>query len=162
MEQRFNALNAHTEGREVSGYVALWDKISNVQGVGKEAFAKDSLLFNEPVSLYWQHDRRNVLGSSKAKTLTLENRPDGLFAKAVLPKSATREIEAIKRGDIQGFSAGMVVADDDWSSGHRTINKARLFELSLVDKPAHKGTEVKLRNQNPKPHWTNLILEYKL
>ena len=164
MEKRFTPADAPT-GRELSGYCIKWNQPSNIRGVGAEIFAKDSLeVPPEGCSLYYQHKRENLLGSTKSGTLKLFPDDVGLRFVATLPVSAKKEAEAVRRGDIAGMSFGFSAKDEDRTiPGMRKILKATLHECSLVDKPAHSSTEIKIRSkQEDKRSWTDLILEYPL
>ena len=159
MEKRFVAVEG--SGRKVSGYACLWDAVSNIEGVGPECFAKNSLQPDKSgVSLYWMHDRKNLLGNTRSGTMKVIPDEKGLFVEATLPESRKDILESVKRKDCQGFSVGFVARDEDRSLGKRRITKADLFEVSLVDRPSHQGTDVKLRSkQHRQKRWTDLILE---
>ena len=147
--------------RQITGHAVYWDRVSHIKGVGPEMFTRGSLkLPDSGCSLYFQHDKKNLLANSKAGTLKLWEDDLGLAYEATLPKSATRVIESVQRKDCQGVSVGFVCEDEDRSFGQRKIKKAQLFELSLVDKPSH-ATSIKLRSRQDRPKkWTDLILEY--
>ena len=159
MERRFS--NLSTAGRELSGYAVLWGVPSEIPGIGPELFKPDSLKASKAgVSLYFQHDKRNLLANTKAGTLKLEPDDKGLKYTALLPKSAEAITEACQRRDVQGVSVGFLCEKDDRREGKRAIEQAELIELSLVDKPAHK-TSLKLRSKAPKrPHWSKLLWEF--
>ena len=158
MEQRYLPSQSHAEGK-IEGYACKWGHVANVPGIGPETFEKNSLDFSEGVSLYFQHDKKNLLANSKSGTLKLFHDDVGLKYEATLPKSATRVLESVQRKDVQGVSVGFVCMDEDRQPHKRRIKKAKLFELSLVDKPAHQTT-LKLRSKSDRPRWTDLILEY--
>ena len=92
------------------------------------------------VSLYFQHDKNNLLGNTKSGTLKLSSDSQGLKYEARLPDFARDKKELIERGDLTGVSIGFFPEKDKWNGTSRRIEKARLFEISLVDKPAHKTT----------------------
>ena len=161
MEQRFSPLQGNT-GRTISGYAVKWGIPSNINGIGPEVFAKDSLVVDQAgCSLYFQHDKKRLLANSKSETLKLTKDDVGLRYECTLPQSAPDVIEACQRKDAQGVSVGFICEDEDRRFSQRKILRGRLVELSIVDKPAHK-TSLKLRSQKHKQKkWTDLILEYK-
>ena len=72
MEQRFSPLQAQTDGRRVFGHAILWGVPSNVVGVGPELFEKGSLQIpSSGCSLYFQHDRTNLLANTKSGTMKI-------------------------------------------------------------------------------------------
>ncbi len=93
------------------------------------------------VKMLWSHDEREVLGSTKAKTLLLESRIDGLYYSCQVPASASGRFETIQRGDMTGCSFGFVAEADTWdhktTPPTRTLTAARLLELSPCAFPAY-------------------------
>jgi HK97 family phage prohead protease len=94
----------------------------------------------------WNHDSGEILGSTRAKTLTLTEDANGLRVDGVLPLTSRGKDAAflLKRGDIDSMSFGFSVptGGDAWSSdgSERTLNSVRLFEVSLVGSPAYTAT----------------------
>lgn len=159
MEQRFTP-SQYCEGK-ISGYACKWSHPSNILGIGPEVFETNSLTIpKEGVSLYFQHDKKRLLGQTKSGTLKLTNDKIGLKYEATLPKSAQDVIEACQRGDAQGVSLGFSSLDEDRSLGTRRIKKGVVYELSIVDRPQHETT-LKIRSKQRKQRWTDLILEYQ-
>ena len=130
----------------IEGYALLWNEAARIPAQGLEEFTKDSIKFDD-VTLRWMHDDKSCIGNTASGTLTLESDNKGLKYKARLPKSRPDIIESVERGDVQGVSVGFRCLEDDIINNVRTINKANLIELSLVDKPAHKTT-MSMRNKS--------------
>lgn len=161
MERRFLKRNM-TPSKEkegvIEGYAVYWDRESDIGGF-MEKFARDSLMESEDgVSLYFQHDKKKLLANTKSGTLKFMPDDQGMRYEAKLPESAKDIKELVDRQDIQGVSVGMVVEDDDYMGMNRTIHKAELFELSLVDKPAHETSLSMRGKQKRRPHWSTLII----
>ena len=162
MERRFNSLELREEKGIVSGYALLWDEPSKIENFS-ERFLRDSISEHESgVSFYFQHNKEGLLGNTLSKTLRVTSDERGLKYSIKLPDTSLgRDVrELIKRGDLQGVSVGFISEKENFTGNERTISKATLFEISLVDKPAHKTT-ISLRNKKPKrrKHWTSLLIE---
>ena len=158
IEKRFNTI-AHNEGI-VEGYAVKWNKPALIPQLGtKEQFERGSLKAPRPVTLLSQHDNSIVLGSTKSKTLELEEDDIGLKFKCQLPASAVATREALSRGDLSGASIGFHCHKDDRSSGVRKITKADLSEISLVTDPAHDSPIVyrSAGYKKTKRKWTDLL-----
>lgn len=160
MEKRFIQLQsrAATEGI-ISGYAVLWNEPSDI-GSFSEKFLPDSLKPDKAgVSLYFQHDKNNLLANSRAGTLSLISDLKGLRYQAELPSFAADKKELIKRGDIGGVSVSFVPEKDNWNGDNRTIVSAILYEISLTDKPAHKTTlDMRGHRLGKKYRWNKLII----
>ena len=156
-----SVIEAKPEGI-ISGYAVLWDKPALVNGFN-ESYKRDSIKpHNSGVSLYFQHDKNNLLANSKAGTLRLNSDDKGLFYEANLPNFASDKKELIQRGDLQGVSIGFFCEKDTIKGDNRVIEKAEVFELSLVDKPALQ-TSLSMRDnlterQKKIYRWNKLII----
>jgi HK97 family phage prohead protease len=86
------------------------------------------------IRAYVNHDDTMLLGSTRAKTLRIEDRAEGGYVEIDLPDTtAGRDIRAlVARGDITGMSFGFSTVKDSWSSdgGERTLLEVRLHEVS--------------------------------
>ena len=160
-EKRYSSLESE-EGK-VSGYAILWNEPSFVGAIGrKEKFKKGSLKIpTDGVPLFFQHDRKNLLANTKAKTLTLKEDDRGLYFEATLPKNAKLIRELCQRKDIQGASICFQARKQNYTDGVREVEDAILSELSLVSAPAHK-TSMSFRSQDTKKkkHWSSLLWEF--
>ena len=129
----------------------------------REKFLKGSIKEDiSGTSLYFQHDKNNLLANSKSGTMKISSDEKGLRFEAELPKSQREKYsELISRGDVQGVSIGFIPKKDNWIGQDRTISEATIFEISLVDKPAHK-TELAIRDKKPSQRkdfqWNKLII----
>jgi uncharacterized protein len=136
-----------SDGMVFEGYAAVFDSPSQplpfIEKIERGAFTR-SLKSRNDVKLLWNHDTSQVLGSTRAKTLTLVEDERGLKVQGVLPNtSAGRDAaELLKRGDVDSMSFGFTVIRDAWSSdgNERTLKAVRLHEVSIVAFPAYAGT----------------------
>lgn len=138
------------EGMRLTGYAARFNEWSEPlpfrERIQPGAF-KRSLDSRNDIKLLWNHDSSKVLGSTRAKTLKLEERADGLWVEAILPDTSYgRDAKvSIQRGDVTGFSFGFSVpaGGDAWNEDgtERTLKSVRLIEVSTgVAFPAYPTT----------------------
>jgi HK97 family phage prohead protease len=140
-----------TDGMRLEGYAALFNSRSENLGgftetIAPGAFAR-SLKSRNDVKLLWNHDSGEVLGSTRAKTLTLVEDERGLKVSALLPNTSRGRdaAELIRRGDVTGFSFGFSLparGGDEWSGDgtERVLKSVRIHEVSLTPFPAYTAT----------------------
>lgn len=117
---------------------------------------------NPDVRCLFNHDPNNVLGRTKAKTLSLEDSDDGLRYVCETDPNTTigRDVPAmIERGDVDGCSFAFTVGKQAWreekdDSGnfvyYRDIEEVdELFDVGPVTYPAYVGTSVNARSLWP-------------
>lgn len=136
------------DGMVFEGYASVFNSRSENLGgftefVAPGAFTR-SLKSRNDVKLLWNHDAGQVLGSTRAKTMTLTEDNRGLKVSATLPNTQLGRdtAELIRTGIIDSMSFGFNVIKDSWNSEgtERTLNAVRLFEVSIVAFPAYAGT----------------------
>ena len=136
------------DGMTFEGYAAVFNSRSENLGgftefVAPGAFTR-SLKTRNDVKLLWNHDSGQVLGSTRARTLTLSEDSRGLKVTAQLPNTQLGRdtAELLKRGDVDAMSFGFNVIKDSWNSqgDERTLEAVRLFEVSIVAFPAYSAT----------------------
>ena len=115
----------------------------------------NALKRGDDVRLLKNHDPNLVLARTKSKTLTLEERDDGLYFSADAPACQWVKdfAESVKRGDIDQCSFAFAVTKDEWEypdnpkeSPKRTILDMELFDVSIVTYPAYQDTEAVVRS----------------
>jgi len=146
-----------SNGMTFEGYAAVFNSPSQPIGgqfteyVAPGAF-KRSLQARNDIKLLWNHDTGQVLGSTRAGTLTLIEDNRGLKAIAQLPDTQLGRDTAVllKRGDVANMSFGFTVPKngDSWSEDYsvRTLNSVRLHEVSIVSFPAYMSTTAQVRS----------------
>jgi len=154
IEQRFleNFRTAQSNGaRRLVGDAARYDEVAQLAGFQERivpgAFS-NSLSDDNDILALFDHDPKKVLGRTRTKTLILEDRADGLGFQVNLPDTtAGRDALALaERGDLGGASIGFVVEQETQKEGVRIIERAQLFEISIVSSwPAYQGTTVEAR-----------------
>lgn len=156
-------VDANVDGRTVKGYAAVYDTPWNdtlIEEMGYiEKLARGSLRKalsrSDNVPLLWQHDRRDMLASTRARTLRLKEDGRGLAFEADLPNTQLGNdvLEHIQRGDVWGMSFGMNSLPSDSSIDRRTVpptriirNAQRLLDVTLTYEPAYEAATVELRS----------------
>lgn len=139
------------DGFRIEGYAALFDSRSENLGgftetIRRGAF-RQSLRSRNNIFFYYNHDSNQVLASTRAGTLRLEEDERGLKVSAsIAPTSYGRDAKIlVERGDVTGFSFGFSMparGGDEWNAEgtERVLKSVRLFEVSLVGSPAYTGT----------------------
>lgn len=142
-------IREEAEGMRFSGYAAVFNSPSEplpfTEVIERGAFHK-TLRSKNDVKFLWNHDSGEILGSTRAKTLSLIEDERGLRVEGLLPNTSRgRDVaELLRRGDVDSMSFGFSVPSggDDWSKdgAQRTLKSVRLHEVSLVAFPAYPGT----------------------
>lgn len=147
------------DGMTFGGYAWKYDVPSLPLGHGfteriaPGAFTR-SLKSRVDIRAYVNHNDELLLGSTRAKTLRIEDRTDGGFVEIDLPDTSWgRDIRVLtERGDIQGMSFGFSTVKDDWSEDgtQRTLLTAKIHEVSVVTGvPAYPQTTAGVRKLMP-------------
>jgi uncharacterized protein len=136
-------------GMRFSGYAAVYNSPSEplpfTEVIAPGAFRK-SLRARNDIKFLWNHDTGEILGSTRAGTMSLTEDNYGLKVEGMLPNTSRgRDVaELLRRGDVDSMSFGFSVPQggDSWSAdgGQRTLNSVRLHEVSLVAFPAYSAT----------------------
>lgn len=103
------------------------------------------------IKMFVNHDDTMVLASTRAKTLRLEDRPEGLWVEADLPDvTYARDLRVlIERGDVHSMSFGFSAEKDSWNAEgtERVLQSVRLHEVSVVTSTAaYPATSASVRN----------------
>lgn len=141
--------------RLVSWYPALFDSLSEDLGgfkerIGRRAFT-DSLKEREVRALI-NHDPSQILSRTSNDSLKLDVDLKGLRAESAIPDTSyARDLLVnLDNGNISGGSFMFVSLRDKWELEDvgesepmlvRTVQEARLYDVSLVTFPAYPATE---------------------
>jgi HK97 family phage prohead protease len=150
------SVEQRVEGRTLSGVAAVYGAQSQTISEGGRTFVEriapgafgDSV--RGDVKLLYNHDPSMPLARSRSSTLKLEDRADGLHYSAVLPDTTLgNDVKTLlERGDLSGeMSFGFYVTRDAWNAKktERTVEQARLVEISVVVDAAYPQTSSSLR-----------------
>ena len=100
------------------------------------------------VRLNFQHNRDRPLAVNKdGGGLRLLDGESGMRAEIDLPDTSDgRDARTlIKRGVLSGFSVEFRALDEEWDDNTRTIRKAELDGIALVDRPQYENAIVEMR-----------------
>lgn len=137
-----------------SGWAARYNSPSLplpfIERIAPGAFTR-TLKSRNNIKMFVNHDDTLVLASTRAKTLRLEDRPEGLWVEADLPDvTYARDLRVlIERGDVHSMSFGFSSEEDTWSAdgSERTLESVRLHEVSVVTSTAaYPATTAAVRN----------------
>ena len=145
-------------GVRVSGYAAVFGERANIAGIFTETITRgafdESLERGDDVTFLVEHDGL-PLARTESGTLSLAVDEHGLRMETTLrgdDPDVRSIIPKMERGDLSKMSIGFTIeaGGDRWERGedppHRTITRARLYDVSVVGRPAYKGTEIALRS----------------
>lgn len=150
----------HPKPMKIRGYAAVFGQVADMywwkEQVAPGAFAK-SLARKDEVKALFNHDPSQILGCSRAGTLTLREDGHGLYYEIDPPDSpcGCTVVAALKRKDITKSSFGFRVKRfslqryDDGSPPLRTLEELDLFDVSPVTWPAYQGTSSEARSMDP-------------
>ena len=141
------------DGMTFGGYAARYNSPSLplpfTEVIAPGAFDR-TLKSKNDIRAYINHDERLILGSTRAKTLRLESREDGLYSEIDLPDTTyARDLSvSIQRGDTRTMSFGFSTVKDEWhDANNRTLKEVRLHEVSAVTGvAAYPQTSASVRN----------------
>lgn len=149
-------------GNTLTGYAVLWDARSRTiheQGrvfteqIARGAFDKSLKESTDDVKLYYNHDTHMPLARTNNGSLRLFSDDKGLRFEADLPNTTLandiRELMA-KRTLTGEMSFGFYATRDTWTPDkkERTVNEAKLVEISVVVDAAYPSTYSSLREAN--------------
>ena len=166
------------KGKRFVGYAAVFEKLSEPMWGFREKIAKGAFseTLNEDVRALFDHDSKYVLGRNKSGTLFLNEDEQGLRSEIIPPDAqwANDLMVSVNRGDINQMSFGFYTLKDTWEEDQeppiRTINKVKLFDVSIVTYPAYPDTSVAVRsleewrknNQSQEPMRNEVMKDYPL
>ena len=163
-EAEIRAVDESSDGMTFGGYAWRYNEPSLplpfIERIAPGAFTR-TLKSRNDVRAYYNHNDELLLGSSRAKTLRIEDRPDGGWVEIDLPDTELgRSVSYhVNRGDITGMSFGFSTVRDEWSAdgNERTLKEVRLHEVSVVSGvPAYPTTTSSVRNLKVIAHRTEM------
>ena len=146
------------ESMVLRGYVVKFNERSVLlcdefyERVSPGAFAKS--LEANVIKALWNHNSDIILGSTKSRTLSLEEDDIGLKFELQLPNTNNAKdiYESITRGDVYGVSFGFYVKKENWEYlkeedvYERNLLEIELLEISPTAFPAYPTSEVGKRS----------------
>lgn len=155
----FETREDQEKGKYIEGYFSvfnsnyeLWEGAT--ESVDPHAF--DETL-GEDIRCLINHDTTLVLGRNKAGTLELRADSHGLWGRVQInpnDQDAVNLYERVKRGDVDQCSFGFQIlkesTETDGDKIHWTLERVRLFEVSVCTFPAYESTSVAARMKDAK------------
>lgn len=155
----FETREDQENGKYIEGYFSvfnsnyeLWEGAT--ESVDPHAF--DETL-GEDIRCLINHDTTLVLGRNKAGTLELRADSHGLWGRVRInpnDQDAVNLYERVKRGDVDQCSFGFQIlkesTETDGDKIHWTLERVRLFEVSVCTFPAYESTSVAARMKDAK------------
>jgi hypothetical protein len=143
----------------ISGLAVAYNRISDAplpesplikEKIAVGAFKRS--VEEDDIKLLWEHERKYVLGRTRAKTLTLKENDEGVSFENVPPDIGwARDLQtSIKRGDISSMSfrfSGSAHYERMAGGAYlQVIDEGRLDEISIVTSPVYLSTSVYSRS----------------
>lgn len=146
LERRF--VEVRTDGRTVSGVAVPYGEVTTLPGF-RERFAAGAFgadVAGGDVRLDLQHRRERLLARTGAG-LTLTDGAAQLRFSALLPaiRDADDALTMLRAGLLRGASVEFRAITDEWADDLRTIVRARLVAIGLVDSPQYAGAVAEAR-----------------
>lgn len=166
-DAEMRAVDGDSDGMTFGGYAWRYGEPSLplpfTERIAPGAFTR-TLKSRNDVRAYYNHNDELLLGSSRAKTLRIEDRADGGYVEIDLPDTEVGRSVAyhVRRGDITGMSFGFSTVRDEWSAdgNERTLQEVRLHEVSVVSGvAAYPSTSTSVRNLKVIAHRTQTDID---
>lgn len=160
IEYRFAEFRADaiTGERTLSGVAMPYGSLAQLRGF-RERFEPRAFgdLSSADVTLNVQHDRGRVIARTGAGGLSLLDGSAALEIRAKLPdtREAADVLTLIRAGVLRGLSVEFAIPDGgdrfraDAEGPIRTVSRAGLLAVAVVDKPAYGGAGVNARYADP-------------
>jgi HK97 family phage major capsid protein/HK97 family phage prohead protease len=154
MEMRtFSAMSLRAKGKTIVGLVPFNSPSEDLGGwieILKPGCFAETLASGRDIKSFWNHDTGKVLGSTKAGTLQLEERSNGLRIQLIPPNNSwgADALESVRRGDTDGFSFGFATKEggEQWTGNTRELTNVELYEVSPTAMPAFTGSQAMVRS----------------
>lgn len=151
---------AEDDGMTFEGYAAVFNSDSQpisdmgrtfIERIAPGAFRKSLAERKGNIRMFLNHNADNLLATTRAKTLSLEEDDRGLRVRAQLPDTqAGRDLSTlIRRGDVNSMSFGFTPVREKWSEDYaqRELVEVKLWEVSPVTGwPAYTETQAFVRH----------------
>ena len=147
-EVRYRELRA--DGRRLRGTVMQYGDVAVIPGIGSERFAAFAFadhLERADTEINVMHDQTLAIGSRRGGELVLIDSPAALSMVATLPQGDAFDdvLDLVGDGFTGGLSVEFNAIEERRGGDSRTIIKATLPALGIVDRPAYPGSSVERR-----------------
>jgi HK97 family phage prohead protease len=154
MEKHLHQLEIRSSPSGIEGYASLWNSEYRMSATEIEKVAPNAFELASEVFAFWNHDQNKIIARTKGGSLQIFTDTKGLGFR--IPKNNTQiyaDLAAhIDSQIISGASFGFKKQKDRMEKRGkdtvRTIEKATVFEISLVYEPANPETTVQIRKKS--------------
>ena len=131
-----------SEPNGFSGTIVDYSDRASIRGV-PERFMPGSVEFDD-VILNLMHDRSQPVARTGTEYLTIDDSPRALTLSAKYPDTVygNRARELVEAGVLRGLSAEFVAVEERMQAGTRIIDKAKLYGVGIVDRPAYQQSMI--------------------
>lgn len=141
--------------RKIVGYAAVFNSQADIGGYWREEIAPGAFtraIAEDDVVACINHEDWPLLGRNTAGTLKLAEDARGLRVEISPPdtESAQELIVAMERGEINKMSFAFNALRQEWDETQdppvRILREVKLYDVSVVTRPAYDDTEAGLRS----------------
>ena len=144
----------------IEGYFVVFNSTYEMWPGATESVAEGAFdgTLGDDIRALIDHETRLVLGRNSAGTLELKQDSHGLWGSILInpnDQDAMNLYARVQRGDVNQCSFGFDIIDEateflEDGSVHWTINRVKLYEVSVCTFPAYTETSVQARKQDYK------------
>lgn len=138
MDHKFIRFDVKADGdsRVIAGRGSVFGNVDRGGDIVQAGAFSESLASGRKVAMLWQHDSREVIGVWTKVTQDA----DGLLVEGVLADTprGNEAYTLLKMGAMNGLSIGYQTVDCKYQDDVRVIEKADLWEVSLVTFPMNE------------------------
>lgn len=144
----------------IEGYFVVFNSTYEMWPGATESIAEGAFdeTLGDDIRALIDHETRLVLGRNSAGTLELKQDSHGLWGSILInpnDQDAMNLYARVQRGDVNQCSFGFDILDEETEfledgSVHWTINRVKLYEVSVCTFPAYTETSVQARKQDYK------------
>ena len=138
-ERRYVEFRA--DGDTLTGVAVRYGDVAKLPGFD-ETISPGAFAPIDDVILNLQHSRERPIARTGTPYLSLDDNDQRLEVRVKLPQNAHAEMarQLIQDGVLRGLSVEMNVRQDEWHGTSRTIRKADLHGIGIVDRPAYSAS----------------------
>ena len=135
------------DGRTILGTVVRYGDVSTANATGMmEVFEVGAFgdVSEIDTTLNIQHDRRKLIGRTQGGGLEFTDSKERLLVAATVPETRDGDdaLLMVEKGLLRGFSVEYRARQERFLNAARSIQKARLPGLALVDRPAYDDSVI--------------------
>lgn len=142
MDYKFARFDVKADGpaRAISGRGSVFGNVDRGGDIVAPGAFSESIASGHKVAMLWQHDSREVIGL----WTSIKQDAEGLLVEGVLADTprGNEVYQLLKMGALDGLSIGYRTVEWKWNEDVRVIEKAELWEVSVVTFPMNELARV--------------------